>query len=96
MDETLYTHFFSTFLSHFLHIFFFFLLNIDEQNTSDYTNSPVIGSKNNGNTLTPSHKTASPSSPATDPWPSQSDEDIDRLVAMHQNRHNSLSSLGVS
>lgn len=34
--------------------------------------------------------------PSSDPWPSQSDEDIDRLVAMHQNRHNSLSSLGVS
>lgn len=37
-----------------------------------------------------------PASPAsTDPWPSQADEDIDRLVAMHQNR-SSLSSLGVS
>lgn len=31
----------------------------------------------------------------TEAWPSQSDEDIDRLVAMHQNRHNSISSLGV-
>lgn len=76
--------------------FFYISISIDEQNTPDYTSSPVIGSKNNGNTLTPSHKTASPSTPATDPWPSQSDEDIDRLVAMHQNRHNSLSSLGVS
>ena len=37
---------------------------------------------------------ASPASNNSDPWPSQSDEDIDRLVAMHQNRH-SLSSLGV-
>jgi synaptotagmin-like protein len=72
-------------------------LTMDEQqNTPEHTSSPVIGTKNIGNTLTPSHKTVSPSSPATDPWPSQSDEDIDRLVAMHQNRHNSLSSLGVS
>lgn len=31
---------------------------------------------------------------ASDNWPSQSDEDIDRLVALHQNRA-SLSSLGV-
>lgn len=75
---------------------FYISVFIDEQNSPDYTSSPVIGSKNNGNTLTPSYKTASPSTPATDPWPSQSDEDIDRLVAMHQNRHNSLSSLGVS
>ncbi|CAH1728104.1 unnamed protein product [Chironomus riparius] len=70
-------------------------LTMDEQNTPEHTSSPVIGTKNIGNTLTPSHKTVSPSSPATDPWPSQSDEDIDRLVAMHQNRHNSLSSLGL-
>lgn len=32
---------------------------------------------------------------SSDNWPQQSDEDIDRLVAMHQNR-SSLSSLGVS
>lgn len=48
---------------------------------------------NNENRLSPNHQKASPSSSA-DPWPSH-DEDIDRLVAMHQNRHNSLSSLGV-
>lgn len=34
-------------------------------------------------------------SPTSGDWPAQSDEDIDRLVAMHQNR-SSLSSLGVS
>lgn len=34
-------------------------------------------------------------SPTSADWPAQSDEDIDRLVAMHQNR-SSLSSLGVS
>lgn len=32
---------------------------------------------------------------SSDAWHGQSDEDIDRLVAMHQNR-SSLSSLGVS
>lgn len=32
---------------------------------------------------------------SSEAWPAQSDEDIDRLVAMHQNR-SSLSSLGVS
>jgi hypothetical protein len=37
-----------------------------------------------------------PGSQTSDPWPSQSDEDIDRLVAMHTHRHSSLSSLGVS
>lgn len=37
----------------------------------------------------------SPRSPTKETWPTQNDEDIDRLVAMHQNR-SSLSSLGVS
>lgn len=48
---------------------------------------------------TPTKDVASPTrsqgSSKTDAWPSQSDDDIDRLVAMHRHR-NSLSSLGVS
>lgn len=71
----------------------------EETHVSDRVNSPVIGHRNvPAATLTPnaaSHP-ASPITASADPWPSQSDEDIDRLVAMHQNRHNSLSSLGVS
>lgn len=69
--------------------------------------SPIIGNRGNESTASPK----SPSSPAaaaaaatataplspasTDNWPTPSEEDIDRLVAMHQNR-SSLSSLGVS
>jgi synaptotagmin-like protein len=81
-------------------------LTMEETNLSDAaTNSPVIGSRNNATTAATMHPVASPQAivnnqpptPAsvTSDWPSQSDEDIDRLVAMHQNRHNSLSSLGV-
>lgn len=56
----------------------------------DRANSP-IGKTNEK--ITPN--VAADSQPA-DPWPPHTDEsDIDRLVAMHQNRHNSLSSLGV-
>lgn len=65
----------------------------EEANLSENSHSPrkVTG------TLTPTAvHPASSSGASTDPWPVQSDEDIDRLVAMHQNRHNSLSSLGVS
>lgn len=62
-------------------------------------NSPIIGNRNNVGAASNSPGAVSPithvSSTSTDPWPAQSDEDIDRLVAMHQNR-NSLSSLGVS
>lgn len=47
---------------------------------------------NNGRSST--SPVASRGSASSDPWPSQSDEDIDRLVALHRNR-NSLSSLGV-
>ncbi|GAB0092466.1 uncharacterized protein DMENIID0001_074590 [Sergentomyia squamirostris] len=55
--------------------------------------SPVNASKNvtSGGPTSPAGSRGSASS---DPWPSQSDEDIDRLVALHQNRH-SLSSLGL-
>lgn len=77
-----------------------FLSITEEIHQSDNASSPVIGNRNVG-TLTPKASSSHPATPAsatasTDPWPSQSDEDIDRLVAMHQNRHNSLSSLGVS
>lgn len=72
----------------------------EETHLSDNAASPVIGNRSAVTSSTLPTKTAShpasPSSTTTDPWPAQSDEDIDRLVAMHQNRHNSLSSLGVS
>ncbi|XP_017101892.2 synaptotagmin-like protein 4 isoform X6 [Drosophila bipectinata] len=55
----------------------------------ELTRSPVIGQR-------PADATSSPiqSRASSETWPAQSDEDIDRLVAMHQNR-SSLSSLGV-
>nr|XP_036212745.1 uncharacterized protein LOC106619569 isoform X3 [Bactrocera oleae] len=52
--------------------------------------SPVIG-KRNESTASPIQSRGSGTS---ETWPTQSDEDIDRLVAMHQNR-DSLSSLGL-
>ncbi|KAG5670500.1 hypothetical protein PVAND_000759 [Polypedilum vanderplanki] len=68
-------------------------LSMDDQSTSVTATTQVISnSKNNSKTVTPTHP--SPSS-TTEPWPSQSDEDIDRLVQTYQNRHNSLSSLGL-
>lgn len=64
----------------------------EETNLSDHANSPVIGDRS----VVPAASTPKAlQTPSRDPWPSQTDEDIDRLVAMHQNRHNSLSSLGV-
>ncbi|CAD6992956.1 unnamed protein product [Ceratitis capitata] len=54
------------------------------------TQSPVIG-KRNESTASPIQSRGSGTS---ETWPAQSDEDIDRLVAMHQNR-DSLSSLGL-
>lgn len=63
----------------------------EETNLSDHANSPVIGDRSVVPASSPKAQT-----PSRDPWPAQNDEDIDRLVAMHQNRHNSLSSLGVS
>ncbi|CAO1437405.1 unnamed protein product [Diamesa hyperborea] len=65
----------------------------------DVAKSPVIGSRNIGSplALTSSLNTVSPTAGKADVWPAQGDEDIDRLVAMHQKRrHNSLSSLGRS
>ncbi|XP_055677916.1 uncharacterized protein LOC129786747 isoform X3 [Lutzomyia longipalpis] len=57
--------------------------------------SPVAAaSKSNVTSGGPTSPAGSRGSASTDPWPSQSDEDIDRLVALHQNR-NSLSSLGL-
>ncbi|CAO1426036.1 unnamed protein product [Diamesa serratosioi] len=58
-----------------------------------------IGSRNVGSSLAlaSSSNTVSPTAGKADVWPTQGDEDIDRLVAMHQKRrHNSLSSLGRS
>lgn len=64
----------------------------EETNLSDHANSPVIGDRS----VVPAAVTPKAlQTPSRDPWPAQNDEDIDRLVAMHQNRHNSLSSLGV-
>ncbi|XP_023174671.2 synaptotagmin-like protein 4 isoform X7 [Drosophila hydei] len=56
----------------------------------ELSQSPVIGQRN------PDAAASSPiqSRASSETWPPQSDEDIDRLVAMHQNR-SSLSSLGV-
>ncbi|XP_020813249.1 synaptotagmin-like protein 5 isoform X4 [Drosophila serrata] len=55
----------------------------------ELTRSPVIGSRQADASASPIQSRAS-----SETWPQQSDEDIDRLVAMHQNR-SSLSSLGV-
>lgn len=59
--------------------------------------SPIIGNRNDSKS--PPNQAASPTgaklSPTSTDWPAQSDDDIDRLVAMHQNR-SSISSLGVS
>ena len=72
------------------------LIFSEEANLSENSHSPVLGTRKVTGTLTPTAvHPASSSGANADPWPVQSDEDIDRLVAMHQNRHNSLSSLGV-
>lgn len=59
--------------------------------------SPIIGSRNDSKASPnpPASPAGNKLSPTSADWPAQSDEDIDRLVAMHQNR-SSLSSLGVS
>lgn len=79
---------------------FFILLIFAEGVSSPETGkSPIIGNRSDEKNASPKSSSSpkagplSPSSP--DNWPAQSDEDIDRLVAMHQNR-SSLSSLGVS
>ncbi|XP_031625450.1 uncharacterized protein LOC116342095 isoform X2 [Contarinia nasturtii] len=58
--------------------------------------SPIIGSRNDSKSspIQPSSPAGTKLSPTSADWPAQSDEDIDRLVAMHQNR-SSLSSLGL-
>lgn len=60
------------------------------------TSSPLTGARNVAQNIDPTSPAVSHTSATSDPWPSQSDDDIDRLVAIHQGRHNSLSSLGVS
>ncbi|XP_075147717.1 bitesize isoform X2 [Haematobia irritans] len=57
----------------------------------ELSRSPVMGHRSHDPASSPLQSRGSGSS---DNWPQQSDEDIDRLVAMHQNR-SSLSSLGV-
>lgn len=57
---------------------------------------PIVNTNTTGSsTYVASSPVASRGSASSDPWPSQSDEDIDRLVALHRNR-SSLTSLGVS
>ncbi|XP_037946520.1 uncharacterized protein LOC119678642 [Teleopsis dalmanni] len=56
----------------------------------ELSRSPVLGQRNDP----ASSPIQSRGSAGSDNWPTQSDEDIDRLVAMHQNR-SSLSSLGL-
>uniref|UniRef100_A0A336LW29 CSON006247 protein n=1 Tax=Culicoides sonorensis TaxID=179676 RepID=A0A336LW29_CULSO len=67
----------------------------EEANATDVTSSPLTGARNGAQTVSPTSPVGSHTSATSDPWPSQSDDDIDRLVALHQGRHNSLSSLGV-
>ncbi|XP_073814610.1 bitesize isoform X5 [Musca autumnalis] len=57
----------------------------------ELSRSPVMGQRNYDPASSPLQSRGSGSS---ETWPQQSDEDIDRLVAMHQNR-SSLSSLGL-
>ncbi|XP_059218952.1 uncharacterized protein LOC106088861 isoform X5 [Stomoxys calcitrans] len=57
----------------------------------ELSRSPVMGHRSHDPASSPLQSRGSGSS---DNWPQQSDEDIDRLVAMHQNR-SSLSSLGL-
>lgn len=68
---------------------------LEEANSLEVSRSP-IHPKNDVAIATPP-KSPQPTqiAPSSPEWPAQSDEDIDRLVAMHRNR-NSLSSLGVS
>lgn len=79
--------------------FDFFLFSIsEEQNAAEAGKSPIIGNRSGNDvaspgSVSPASTKLSPTS--TDAWPAQSDEDIDRLVALHRNR-SSLGSLGVS
>lgn len=76
---------------------FLFFVFSEEINASEAGNSPIIGNRPSAaSSAAPSPIKSGQMSPTTsEAWPAQSDEDIDRLVAMHQNR-SSLSSLGVS
>lgn len=70
---------------------------LEEANAVE-ANSTSIAETNNStvSTSTKASPAASHGSASSEHYPSQSDEDIDRLVALHQHRQNSLSSLGVS
>lgn len=74
----------------------FIIYFTEEANSSDATNSPLASNRNLAQTTTATSPIGSIESATSDPWPSQSDEDIDRLVANYQGRQNSLCSLGVS
>lgn len=74
----------------------FIFVFLEEAATSDVTSSPLTGARNVAQPADLTSPAGSHTSATSDPWPSQSDDDIDRLVALHQGRHNSLSSLGVS
>lgn len=68
----------------------FFVAEEAKVAAEELSRSPVIGQRQADGSGSPIQSRAS-----SETWPTQSDEDIDRLVAMHQNR-SSLSSLGVS
>lgn len=69
-------------------------IRLEDTSSLEASRSP-IHQKSETATPPPKSPPAAPIAPSTPEWPAQSDEDIDRLVAMHRNR-NSLSSLGVS
>lgn len=80
----------------------FFFVFLEEAAQNDGTNNspklnerePIINNSSNTTNAGPISPSMSHNSASSDPWPSQSDEDIDRLVALHRNG-NSLTSLGV-
>lgn len=85
--------------THFVFISFFIsdFARIEGVSSPEAGKSPIIGNRNEAQLSPnqPSSPAGNKLSPTSTDWPAQSDEDIDRLVAMHQNR-SSLSSLGVS
>ena len=74
---------------------YFFNLFTEESQTPEVCSSPLIGNRNKVTDASTSPVRSPDKKSSPEPWPSQCDEDIDRLVALHQNR-TSLSSLGVS
>lgn len=75
------------------------LLFLDDVSITESNSSPIVGPKSGSKSASPSPihgntLTRGTGSVSSADWQSN-DDDIDRLVAMHQNR-SSLSSLGVS